>query len=119
MITLIILIGVVAFGVYLMHQSYYYEFGGVITVIVGVFLVIHSLFISMVSYNYNLFEANRNAFEETLSVSRLSGNNYETAAIVKDVAKWNMRLADIKVKNNTIFLDQYIDDRFELLEPIL
>ena len=118
MITLIILIVLVAIGGYLTTKWDYEVLGIIMCLIFGLWLIIHFFAWGLVSYKYGLFVEKRNAFEQTLQFARENGNEYETAAIVKDVAEWNQKLAEYKYDNKTIFLDQYFDDRIELLEPI-
>ena len=118
MITIIILIGLVSIGGYLTTKWDYDMLGVMMCVIFGIYLIIHSLAFGLVSYEYGLFVEKRNAFELTLKEAREGGNEYETAAIVKEVAIWNVKLAEHKYDNKTMFFDQYIDDRVEMLEPI-
>lgn len=58
------------------------------------------------------------AIESTLAQSRLNGNEYESAAIVKEVSEWNINLAEFKYNNQNWYIGQFIDDRFENLNPI-
>ncbi len=118
MITLIILIVLIAIGGYLTTKLDYWELGIIMCSISGLWLIIHTFCLGLVSYEYGLFVEKRNAFEYTLQVSRENGNEYETAAIVKEVAQWNVKLAKYKYNNKTLYFDQYIDDRIEFLEPI-
>lgn len=118
MITLIILIVLVAIGGYLTTKWDYELLGIIMCVIFGLWLIIHSFAWGLVSYEYGLFVEKRNAFEHTLQVARENGNEYETAAIVKEVAQWNVKLAEYKYDNKTMYFDQYINDSVELLEPI-
>ena len=118
MTTLIILIVLVAIGGYLTTKWDYEILGGIMCLIFGLWLLFHSIAYFTVEYEYGLFVEKRNAFEQTLNEARNNGNEYETAAIVKEVAQWNQKLAEYKYDNKTIFFDQYIDDRIELLEPI-
>ena len=119
MITLIILLALTGFGVYLTYRGWDYEvLGGVMAAVFGIWALIHLLCILTVSYSYELFVVKRDAFEKTLNDSRKNGNQYETAAIVKEVAEWNTKLAEYKYDNNTLYFDQFIDDRIEDLEPI-
>ena len=83
-----------------------------------ILLFLHSLAYFTANYNYGLFVAERDAFEETLKEARENGSEYEIAAITKDVAEWNRALAELKYSNKTLFFDQYVDDGIELLEPI-
>jgi len=119
MITLIVLIAL--FSIFLYLTINYEDFdvpGFILCCIFGVWIVFHSVFFAISSYSQNLFVEKRNAFEETLKNARESGNDYETAAIVKDVAQWNVELAENKFYNKTFYIGQYIDDRVEYLEPI-
>ena len=84
----------------------------------GIWLLIFCLLTSMSSYNYDKFVVRRNAFEQTLNECRLNGNQYETAAIVKEVSDWNQQLAENKLDNSKFLMDTYVDDRFEQLKPI-
>jgi hypothetical protein len=118
MITLIVLIVLVIVGIYLSTTWEYDALGFSMCIIFGIWLALHSIALILVTYDYNIFVEKRNAFEYTLKESRENGNKYETATIVKDVAEWNIELAKYKYNNSTIFLDQYIDDRVELLELI-
>ena len=118
MTTLIILIVLVAIGGYLTTKWDYEALGVIICVIFVMWLFIHSISFFTVEYSYGLFVEKRNAFQKTLNESRRNGNEYETAAIVKEVAEWNVKLAEYKYDNKTLYFDQYIDDRVELLEPI-
>lgn len=120
MVTFIILLALVFIGSYV-AKNYYRttEVLGIVVMCISAFLLfIHLLIWPFVTYNYELFVAQRDAFEQTLNDARENGNEYETAAIVKDVAEWNQLLAASKYQNKIAFLDQYIDDRVETLEPI-
>lgn len=81
-------------------------------------LILHSIELSMVSYDYRLYVNKRDAFIQTLETSRANGYTYETAAIVSSIADRNIELARKKFKNKTFLFDCYIDDRIETLEPI-
>ena len=119
MITGIILAVLIGIGIYLVNKSYDYDMlGGLMCVLFGIYLVVHLFALALVNYEYGMFVEKRNAFEQTLKLSRENGNDYETAAIVKEVAQWNIKLAERKYDNKTFVLDQYIDDRIETLEPI-
>lgn len=118
MVTLIILIVLIAIGAFLLTKYSYDILGFIMCLLFGFLLCFHCIAYFTVSYNFGLFVEKRNSFEQTLNEVRKSGNEYETAAIIKDISKWNEELAEDKYKNKTIFLDQYIDDRIELLKPI-
>lgn len=118
MTTLIILIVLVAIGGYLTTKWDYETIGVIMCGIFGTLLIIQSFALGLVPYEYGLFVEKRKAFEQTLKNARENGNEYETAAIAKEVAKWNVKLAEYKYDNKTMYFDQYIDDRIESLEPI-
>jgi len=120
MITLIILISVIIVGIYLTKKLDYEHHitVGFIILFFSMALIFHCFYFFMTPYNYEIFLTKRNAFEQTLLESRESGNFYETAAIVKEVAIWNEELAMQKYINSFLLLDQYVDDRIESLEPI-
>lgn len=121
MVTLLFLtaLAVICYLIYRSNEYHQLEvlaiFGLLLLVII---LPFHLLSWCTTGYAYEKFVQERNAFEQTLNNARNSGNQYETAAIVKDVAEWNQQLAVYKYKNNHWFFDQYIDDRIETLEPI-
>lgn len=122
MITLIILIAIVLIGILLVTKSKYHDDKDVLGVgmifIFGIAFVFHCSCYFFTVYNYKLIVSERNSFEQTLTQSRLSNNNYEAATILKEVIEWNKGLAKLKYQNSTLFLDQYIDDRIDELQPI-
>ncbi len=117
MTTFFILIALIVIGRYLTSKLGYKSLELAALILVP-YLIIHSIVWGLVSYEYGLFVEKRNSFEQTLKFARANGNKYESAAIVKEVAQWNIELAKYKYNNKTLFLDQYIDDRMESLEPI-
>ena len=119
MITLIILTVLTTIGIYIAIKSYDFDILGVVMALVCVFwILIHSLVFFTQGYYYGLFVEKRQAFEQTLNNARENGNDYETAAIVKEVAIWNVSLAEKKYDNKNWYLGQFEDDRIEDLEPI-
>ena len=124
LITTIVLLGFVFLGIYLVKTSDYLdttgkEIIGFLTIVLfGVVLVVHVISLSLVTYEYNSFVVKRDSFQQTLKNARENGNEYETAAITKNVAEWNVKLAQSKYDNTTLFFDQYIDNRVMQLEPI-
>jgi hypothetical protein len=124
MFILIILLLIIVIGVWMIKtseewESYLKEGVGVLLTIIGtVFLILHIIGWCSTSYSYNLFVEKRTAFVETLQNAREAGNEYETAAIVKEVAAWNGKLAEMQYKNKTFFFDCYVDDRIQKLKPI-
>ena len=118
MILLIILVVITAAGVYLTTTWDFAELGFLMILLFGSMLMLHVILISTASYGYGVFVAERDAFEQTLADARSNGNEYELMAITKEVAKWNVKLAADKYSNTTFFLDPYIDDRIDSLEPI-
>ena len=121
MITTIILVVLIGVGIYLVENTNHFglEFiGTVIVMILSAYLVAHVFFTIKKEYDYESFVAKRNAFEITLDASRESGNQYETAAIVKEVASWNIALAKKKYDSKHWYFGQYSDNRIENLEYI-
>lgn len=118
MTTLIILILIIAVGVKLLNSWDFGMLGGLMAMFGSILLLIHLLCWGFASYDYNQFKTQRNAFEQTLKSARANGNQYETAAIVKEVAEWNVKLASKKYDNTIWFFDQYVDDRIGSLDPI-
>lgn len=119
MITFIILIPMIIWGIYLFKKSYDYEGLGLLLIIFGVtYLIIHSLAFGLKSYEYELFVVKREAFVESLNYARENKLEYESMAILKEITVWNQELAEAQYDNKTLFLDQYIDDRVETLKPI-
>ena len=118
MITFIILIALILIGWYLTTTYDYELLGSLLMAFTAIYLIFHSIFFLTVEYEYGMFVEKRKAFVMTLKASRESGNKYESAAIVKEVAEWNIKLAENKYDNKTVFCNQYIDDRIEDLEPI-
>tara|TARA_R110000868_G_scaffold76573_5_gene220151 strand:- start:520 stop:888 length:369 start_codon:yes stop_codon:yes gene_type:complete len=121
MVTLVVLITLIALGIFSVNRydSFLGEVGGILlSISAAIGLLFHLIAFGLVGYNFNQFVAQRDAFELTLNNSREGGNEYEAAAIIKEVATWNIQLAQMKYDNSTLLADQYIDDRVEDLEPI-
>lgn len=119
MITGIILVLLICIGIYLCRKGWEYELGGgLLLIFSSIILIVHIIAICMVNYEYESFVVRRGAFKNTLNNARKNGNQYETAAIVKNIAKWNTLLAGYKYDNTTLLGDQYIDDRINNLKPI-
>lgn len=84
----------------------------------SIYLIIHIIGISMAKIDYEQFLVKRNAFIETIDKARKNPNFIENTNLTEKVAEFNVTLA-IKKHDNKIFLfKDYIDDRFEKLEPI-
>lgn len=118
---IIILAALTGIGIYLMTKDLtegWLIMTFISTAIIGIWLLGHTISILTASYSYEMFVVKRDAFESTLNNARKNGNEYETAAIVKSVAEWNIYLAMAKYENKTLYFDQFIDDRIEGLEPI-
>ena len=116
MITLTILIVVIGVGIYLERIGVVW--GIILCVVFGACLLMHIPGMLLKTYAYNQFVVKRNAFQETIVNARKNKNQYEVAAISQEIAKFNIELAEAKYDNSTFFLDQYVDDRIESLEPI-
>lgn len=119
MILLIILLGLMALGIFIAYKSYKYDILGIFMALVfGCLVLAHCLPFFTKGYHYGLLVEERNAFEQTLNKSREKGSENEAAAIVKEVARWNIKLAKYKYDNKNWFLGQYVDSRIETIEPI-
>lgn len=125
MITLIIILVIICGSFYLVYGYNSLDFNemllfiGVTGGLIGILcLAAHLLTWGFVEHSYNVWVERRTAFELTLNNARETGNQYEVAAIVKEVANWNESLAENKYLNTHWFFDQYIDDRVKDLEPI-
>lgn len=119
MIIAVVLIVLIAIGVYIAYKLYGYETWGVILQFVaGIYFLIHIIFIIMAPIEYRTISAKREAFVETLEAARQSARELEAAAILKEIVEWNSQLAMRKVVNSYWLLDDYVDDRLLLLKPI-
>lgn len=118
MLTLIILVALVAIGAILMRTWDYDVLGVFMVVIFGILLLLHVVGLSLKSYNYGKLIEERNSFEMTLQYSRENSNQYESAAIAKEVIEFNRKLTVMKYDNKTWLFNQYIDDRIQDVEPI-
>lgn len=115
----IVLLGLTILGIAVAISSYDYGFlGAIIVLIAGIYLIYHTLFWSLASYDYNKFVTKRKAFVETLEYARKNENQFELASITREVSEWNQQLASLKYDNNVFLLKDYIDDRVTSLEPI-
>ena len=115
----IILLGLTFFGILVAIKSYDYEFlGGIVALIAGIYLICHTLFWILASYEYNKFVTKRKAFVETLEYARKNESQFELASITREFSEWNQQLASLKYDNNVFLLKDYVDDRVTSLEPI-
>jgi hypothetical protein len=106
-------------GIFIVKKSYDYEvLGIIICVCSGFYLLMHFLFWSFASYDYNKFVTKRKAFVETLEYARKNESQFELASITREVSEWNQQLASSKYDNNVFLLKDYVDDRISSLEPI-
>lgn len=85
---------------------------------VPLFLILHLVSWGTASTKYEMYVVRRDAFIQTLENARVNGNPQEINAIAKDIATWNIELAQYKFDNKRILYDTSIDDRFEQLHPI-
>ena len=106
-------------GIFIVKKSYDYAILGIIIYVCsGFYLLMHILFWSLASYDYNKFVTKRQAFVETLQYARKNESKFELASITCEVSEWNQQLASSKYDNNVFLLKDYIDDRILSLEPI-
>jgi len=116
--TTIILLVLLGIGILLLRHDDYDILGAVITTPVTIMLILHVICVLLAPYSYNVFVEKRNAFEQTLKDARQNGSDLERAAIIQNVSKWNIRLAEHKYNNTTFILSPYIDNRIMDLDPI-
>lgn len=99
-----------------------YKNGGLLTIIIsmliGMYLVIHVVLWSIAGYDYGKFVSKRAAFVETLENARRGDHPMEVAAITKEVSEWNEELAERKYNLSIFLLHNYVDKRTNNLEPI-
>ena len=106
-------------GFLIVKKSYDYEVLGIIICFCsGFYLLMHVLFWSLSSYDFNKFVTKREAFVETLKYARKNESQFELASITREVSEWNQQLASSKYDNNVFLLKDYVDDRISTLEPI-
>jgi hypothetical protein len=114
-----ILLGLTILGTVVAIKSYDYGcLGVIIRLIAGIYLIMHTIFWSIASYDYNQFVTKRQAFVETLEYARENKSQFELASINREVSEWNQQLASAKYDNNVFLLKDYVDDRIASLEPI-
>ena len=117
-ITSIVIIALFILGIYLKGHPWYEFTGFCLTYIFGWVAIFHFAVLLFVKYDYEKFLNKRNAFQQTLIEARENGREIESAAILQNVAEWNIDLAEYQYDNTTWLLDQYIDDRIMSLKPI-
>lgn len=116
MVISFILIGVFLIGCFLIKMYNSYFWGDALCIVSAVYLFTHLLFCLFSSYEYDIWIVKRNYFVNTIWDSKI--NNFERAFMMGKVAKWNEELASKKLSNKTFLLKDYIDDRYENLQPI-
>ena len=114
----VVLVIMLVIGLMLFENYTHETTGFIITLLCILYLMIHFVGVSLCKFEYNKFKIKRDSFERTLTNARLNGNEYETATIVRDVAKWNECLASQQYNNTLFLLDAYYDDRIMDLKPI-
>lgn len=120
MVTILILTLLIIIGIKIMgsRNGNVAGAGAVLVLLASLFLIGHLFVFLPKSYSYGKWIAERDSFELTLREARQNGTEMERAAIIKEVAEWNRKLATAKYDNSHWFFGQYVDDRVETLEPI-
>ncbi len=124
MTVFIILLVITLASIYLCSKTFYYDnmtlttIGFILSILFGIWFLVHIVGWSLASYEYNILLAEREAFSYSLKSARESGNEYESATITKQVYEWNAKLTKGKYNNTTFLLDDWYDDRIENIEPI-
>tara|TARA_R110000796_G_scaffold161858_1_gene278619 strand:- start:2703 stop:3071 length:369 start_codon:yes stop_codon:yes gene_type:complete len=117
----IIFIVLVIVGIISISKSDYPgdSFGGwLIAVIFGIALLVNTIELFTVSYEFEVYEKEMEAYQETLDNIRANKVEFETATIAFDVIQVNTRLARLKRENKSWFYDIYLDDRIDSIKPI-
>jgi hypothetical protein len=93
---------------------------GVLTFLCGFFSVCCITGLTTASHKYDEFMLERDSFEQTIKTFKISPNEntLEVTSLTKDVIKWNYKLAILKRDNNKWFLKDFVDDRFDKVQPI-
>lgn len=119
MIILLAILAIMAIGLWISFtQSGIEGLGVVITIIFGIYLLVHVIRWSTATYSYNITVVERNSFVETLNDARNNKRELESAAILKEISEWNRYLAEAQYDNGTFLLGDYHDDRIMNLKPI-
>lgn len=106
-------------GIYITKKSYNYGgYGLILSILSGIYLVLHVIMWSIASYEYEVFVAKRNAFVETLTKARKNNNVVELAAITKEISEWNQQLSVAKYNLTVFMIKDYTDKRISDLQPI-
>ncbi len=121
MIIIIVLLGILSFGIMLVNPKWDND----ANFVVGVFLIVISGILLLCSlgafvskgYKYMGTDAIRSSYVETLNESRKNGDPIERAAVIKDIMKFNADLAEKQFYLGTMW-GIYIDDRFATMKPI-
>ena len=104
--------------IYILDQNDALLFIGImITLFSGAALISHTTHMLLAKHDYEVFKCTRDAFMDTLNSAR-SYHSIENAAILKEIAEWNQKLAVMRYENKHWFLKDYIDDRVQDLKAI-
>jgi len=108
MIIAAILIIIIVVGVILLQNDYDYFVIYMGTVISGVYLMLHLLFIIMAPMEYELAVREREILE----------SSKENMFMERKIIEWNIKLSEQKYYNKHFLFDLYVDDRFDSLTLI-
>lgn len=120
MTLVIILVVLFVLGLFLLRNNNddVATFGFVLTFIMGLFIIMHIGLIATASFDYQRARVKRTSVVNTIKEARINNAPIERAAITKDIINFNQYLASKQYYNTIPFLDPYIDDRFNNLQPI-
>jgi len=119
MILAIILLALTIIGILILEKTYDYDVIGIImSLIFGLWFIMHIILWATSSYSYNVFLVKRESFVKTLESARKNKSQFELTSLTIEISNWNQQLASNKYDNTLFLLDDYIDDRIDNLKPI-
>lgn len=84
-----------------------------------VFFLVHSLGLIFKNKVYIDYDTKVKIYQEMVDQCRNNGGDLSSNSfILKDIVSINIDISNLKRRNKNLILDQYIDDRFETMEPI-
>lgn len=118
MLLIILFVVIIVLGLLMARFSNNNDNLGIFIFCIGAICLFTVLLVLPIFYYEKMAEINEyNALKTTVTEFRGQNHNVERAAIILEVTKMNMKIANAKYWNDTIF-DIYIPDEFAELELI-
>ena len=120
MIILTVLIVFLLVGLFLVMKEFSgitWFLGSFVFTVSGIILIVAFILLLSESYAVESFIIERDSTEKTYSRARAKGRPLESAAIQKDIAEINRKLASLQYYNQTIF-NIWIPDRIDDIKSI-